>query len=167
MTLKNTGESEVSATGSNAEAQDPRVRKVIALMRDNYHRELTLGKLAGSVQLSIWHLCHLFKNETGKPPAQYLKSIRMEEARRLLESTVLSVKEVINKVGMSDQSHFVKDFKRAYGDTPTRYRSSRRADREQPRVASAAAASVTPTHDTRRAHAPEPRHSKRAGEQKD
>ncbi|HEV2705530.1 MAG TPA: AraC family transcriptional regulator [Pyrinomonadaceae bacterium] len=166
MTLKNTGESEVSAltTTPDEEAQDPRVRKVIALMRDNYHRELTLGKLADSVQLSVWHLCHLFKNETGKPPAQFLKSIRMEEARRLLESTVLSVKEVINKVGMSDQSHFVKDFKRAYGDTPTRYRSSLRA--EQPR-ANAAAASATATHETRHAPAQELRHSQRAGEHKD
>ncbi|HEX8853857.1 MAG TPA: AraC family transcriptional regulator [Pyrinomonadaceae bacterium] len=175
MTLQNNrGESEVSTTSLQMEARDPRVRKVIALMRDNYHRELTLGKLAGSVQLSIWHLCHLFKHETGKPPAQYLKSIRMEEARRLLESTVLSVKEVINKVGMSDQSHFVKDFKRAYGDTPTRYRSSRRAEKERPRapvVAAAAAAAATATntatHDIRREQAREPRHSERAAERKE
>ncbi|HVF27600.1 MAG TPA: AraC family transcriptional regulator [Pyrinomonadaceae bacterium] len=98
------------------------MRKVIALMQEHYNRDLTLGKLADSVHLSVWHLCHLFKTETGKPPAQFLKSIRMEEARRLLESTLLSVKEVVNKVGMNDQSHFVKDFKKVYGHTPTKYR---------------------------------------------
>jgi AraC-like DNA-binding protein len=102
--------------------KDPRVRKVIALMRVYYDRELTLGRLAEAVHLSVWHLSHLFKTETGIPPAQFLKSIRMEEARRLLASTLLSVKEVVNRVGMSDQSHFVKDFKKAYGHTPTKYR---------------------------------------------
>lgn len=108
-------------------AQDPRVRIVIALMRQHYGRALTLARLADAVHLSVWHLCHLFKMETGKPPAQFLKSIRMEEARRLLESTLLSVKEVVNKVGMNDQSHFVKDFKKIYGETPTKYRGGARA----------------------------------------
>ncbi len=129
MTFKDRDEEEAVAPLESG-PRDPRVRKVIALMQEHYHRDLTLGKMAHSVHLSTWHLCHLFKTETGKPPAQFLKSIRMEEARRLLESTVLSVKEVVNKVGMSDQSHFVKDFKRAYGNTPTRYRSTLGQDQQ-------------------------------------
>ena len=124
MRLKKTGEEETAVAPLGGGPKDPRVRKVIALMQEHYDRDLTLGKLASSVHLSVWHLCHLFKTETGRPPAQFLKSIRMEEARRLLESTLLSVKEVLNKVGMSDQSHFVKDFKKIYGRTPTNYRSA-------------------------------------------
>lgn len=127
MTLKKREEDGAAAATTTTLAggpKDPRVCKVISLMQEHYDRDLTLGKLADSVHLSVWHLCHLFKTETGRPPAQFLKSIRMEEARRLLESTLLSVKEVLNKVGMSDQSHFVKDFKKIYGRTPTNYRSA-------------------------------------------
>jgi two-component system response regulator YesN len=93
-------------------------------MEENYQRDLSLEKLAQSVNLSIWHFGHLFKTETGKSPVQYLKTLRLAQAQKLLETTFLSIKEVMTKVGMRDQTHFAKDFKRAYGLTPTRYRAS-------------------------------------------
>jgi transcriptional regulator GlxA family with amidase domain len=103
---------------------DPRVQKVMAYMAENYHRDLSLEKLAQSVNLSIWHFGHLFKTETGKSPVQYLKAIRMAQAQKLLETTFLSIKEVMSKVGMRDQTHFAKDFKRVYGLAPKRYRAA-------------------------------------------
>jgi transcriptional regulator GlxA family with amidase domain len=103
---------------------DPRVQKVMTYMEENFQKDLSLEKLAQSVNLSIWHFGHLFKTETGKSPVQYLKSLRMAQARKLLETTFLSVKEVMSKVGMRDQTHFAKDFKRSYGLTPSRYRVS-------------------------------------------
>ena len=47
----------------------------------------------------------------------------MEQARELLETSYLSVKEVMARVGVADESHFVRDFKKAYGRTPARYRA--------------------------------------------
>lgn len=46
----------------------------------------------------------------------------MEKARYLLETSFLSVKEITHSVGLNDESHFVRDFKKAYGEPPTRYR---------------------------------------------
>src|ERR1051325_1362044 len=103
---------------------DQRVQKVIEFLEEKYKRSVTLAVLAESVHLSVWHLSHLFKAETGSSPARYLKDYRTQEAKRLLETTFLSVKEVVSKVGMGDQSHFAKDFKKAYGLTPTRYRAA-------------------------------------------
>jgi AraC-like DNA-binding protein len=103
---------------------DPRVQKAMAFIEENYHRDLSLLKVAEAVHLSIWHLCHLFKSETGETFVRYLKAIRMRRARTLLENSLLSIKEVMNKVGMRDQSHFAKDFKRAYGLTPSEFRLS-------------------------------------------
>jgi transcriptional regulator GlxA family with amidase domain len=103
---------------------DPRVRRVLALMEENYHRELSLDVLARAVSLSTWHLGHLFKNEVGASPFQHLRSLRMRRAGVLLATTFLSVKEIMYKVGVHDQSHFAKDFKRFYGTTPTRYRDA-------------------------------------------
>lgn len=108
---------------------DPRVLKVIALMEENYHRELPLDVLARSVRLSRWHLGHIFKNEVGSSPSRYLRALRMRRAGLLLATTFLTVKEVMYKVGVRDQSHFAKDFKSIYGLTPTEYRAARVAAR--------------------------------------
>jgi AraC family transcriptional regulator len=102
---------------------DQRIQYVIAIMQRDLDTELSLDKMAHSVNLSLWHLCRLFKAETGLPPARYLKILRMRRAQALLESTFLSVKEIMNKIGLSDESHFVRDFKSIYGYTPVQHRT--------------------------------------------
>lgn len=57
-------------------------------------------------------------------PIHYLKSLRMERAKELLEKSFLSVKEIAHRVGLNDESHFVRDFKLIYGLTPMSYRNS-------------------------------------------
>jgi AraC-like DNA-binding protein len=116
-------QSEIGAPGL-LRPVDPRVQKAMAFMEENFQRALSLNKIAAAVHLSVWHLCHLFKAETGQTPARYLKAIRMQQARTLLENSLLSIKEVMNKVGMGDQSHFAKDFRRVYGLTPSQFRTS-------------------------------------------
>jgi transcriptional regulator GlxA family with amidase domain len=46
----------------------------------------------------------------------------MDHAKILLESSFLSVKQIMTEVGIRDESHFVKDFYATYGLSPTRYR---------------------------------------------
>ena len=92
------------------------------LMEANLQRKMSMEELARAVNLSPWRLSHLFKNEIGIPPLRYLKALRMEKARVLVASTFLSIKQIMNTVGMRDESHFTKDFRRAYGLTPTQYR---------------------------------------------
>jgi AraC-like DNA-binding protein len=101
---------------------DQRVLTVIALMKDDPRRALPISRLAQSVNLSPTRLWYLFKTETGTPPGRYLKTLRMQDAAALLVDTFLSVKEIIARVGFTDESHFVRDFKRVYGATPTEYR---------------------------------------------
>lgn len=103
---------------------DRRVRSVIALMELFLDRPLSVHDLAKSVNLSIWRLCHIFKSETHKRPLQYLRTLRMQHARRLLETTFLSVKQIMIEVGVRDESHFVRDFKTTYGVSPARYRQT-------------------------------------------
>jgi AraC family transcriptional regulator len=104
------------------EVMDGRVRQAVALMKENLHSELPLSEIAQSVNLSSWRLCHLFKEETGTSPTHYLKWLRMQRAKELLETTFLSVKEIRDKVGVRDESHFVRNFKGFYGLSPMQYR---------------------------------------------
>ncbi|MCM3902856.1 MAG: AraC family transcriptional regulator [Pyrinomonadaceae bacterium] len=101
---------------------DQRVLTVIALMKDDPRRALPLSRLAQSVNLSPTRLWYLFKAETGTPPARYLRTLRMQDAVTLLVTTFFSVKEIMARVGFTDESHFVRDFKRIHGVTPTEYR---------------------------------------------
>lgn len=101
---------------------DQRVRMVIALMQDDLHREFPITEVAQVVHLSPSRLRQMFKADTGMSFAHYLKAMRMERAKKLLETTFLSVKEVMTKVGFRNECHFVRDFKRAYGWPPAQYR---------------------------------------------
>lgn len=92
-------------------------------MRDDVRGELSLAELAQSVNLSVWRLSHIFKSDVGMPPIRYLRLLRMEKAKHLLESSFLSVKEIAYQVGLNDESHFVRDFKTTYGSSPALYRS--------------------------------------------
>lgn len=93
-------------------------------MREDVRGELSLGEFAQSVNLSVWRLCHIFKSDVGMPPIRYLRLLRMERAKNLLESSFLSVKEIAFQVGLNDESHFVRDFKSTYGFSPALYRSN-------------------------------------------
>jgi AraC-like DNA-binding protein len=103
---------------------DQRVQRVITLIDNNFHQHLSEEDLGRAVNLSPWGLCHLFKSETGKAPLQYLRTVRMEKAKSLLETTFLSVKQIMRLVGLRDESHFVRDFKIRYGLSPTTHRRS-------------------------------------------
>lgn len=91
-------------------------------MEDSFGLHWSVADLAKVVNLSPWRLCHIFKSETSVAPLQYLRALRMEQARRLLETTFLSVKEITSKVGVRDESHFVRHFKMTYGLPPAKYR---------------------------------------------
>ncbi len=103
-------------------AMDPRIAHVASFIRNNYHRRLTLTEMADTVNLSRWRLCHLFKESMGTSPERYLTKVRLEKARQLLETEFLTVKEVMNRVGIADASYFARSFKSAYGVTPGKYK---------------------------------------------
>lgn len=94
------------------------------MMREDVRGELSLTDFAQSVNLSVWRLCHIFKSDVGIPPMRYLRVLRMERAKGLLESSFLSVKQIAYRVGMNDESHFVRDFKATYGSSPSCYRTA-------------------------------------------
>lgn len=91
-------------------------------MEMDLRAEQSVLEMACSVNLSTSRFQHLFKSETGVCVSEYLLRLRMKRARRLLETTELSVKQVALGVGARDLSHFIRNFRRFTGHTPKRYR---------------------------------------------
>ena len=103
---------------------DLRVEKIVARIKEEYRQDPSLSEMAQVVNLSPSRLRYLFKKEMGVAPGHYLKRFRLGLAKELLETSFLSVKEIISRIGVSDPSHFVREFKKAYGLTPAQYRLS-------------------------------------------
>lgn len=103
---------------------DRRIQIVSSALETDFRRAWNIVQLGQMVNLSGSRLRHLFKAEMDQTPAQYLKAIRMREAATLLRTTFLSVKEIMNKVGISNESHFVHEFKKAHGLAPSKYRGA-------------------------------------------
>ena len=105
---------------------DPRVIWVIAEMHRRMGEELTLDDLARHVNLSRSRFAHVFRQQTGRAPGRYLRDLRLARARVLLETTFLSIKEVMAAVGFNDPSHFSRDFQHAFGASPRAWRNAAR-----------------------------------------
>jgi transcriptional regulator GlxA family with amidase domain len=105
-----------------------RIQIVISALETDFRRAWDIVQIGRLVNLSGSRLRHLFKAEMDQTPAQFLKAIRMKEAATLLRTTFLSVKEIMNRVGISNESHFVHEFRKVYGLAPSKYRSATQSD---------------------------------------
>jgi AraC-like DNA-binding protein len=81
-------------------------------MQENLQGEWSPDTLACAVNLSSSRFQHLFKDEVGMAPAHYLRALRMEQARKLLQTSRLTVKQIMNGVGVEDKSYFAREFKK-------------------------------------------------------
>jgi len=104
-------------------AVDARVQTTIETMHRLVSDRLSIRTLSKSVNLSPARLRQLFKEGTGRSPVQYLRDLRLQVARDLLGSTFLRIKEVAFLSGAQDLSHFMRQFKKQCGVTPSEFRS--------------------------------------------
>lgn len=103
---------------------DRRIYHIIEELPEKLDYPWTIKTMAEEVEMSVSHFQRLFKEQIGIAPMIYLKDLRLEKARELLEdeTNFLQIQEIRNKVGMPHESHFTRDFKKKFGLTPTEYR---------------------------------------------
>lgn len=105
---------------------DVRVRHVVALMEEHRAAPLSVEHLAHAVNLSPSHLTRLFREQTGSSPARFARELRLQHAYELVETSFLSIKQVMAAAGWNDPSHFCRDFKRHFGVSPKALRARHR-----------------------------------------
>ncbi len=100
------------------------VLKAKKYIDENYEKDLTLDEVAREIAISPYYLSKLFKDETEVNFIEYVTTLRMEKAKKLLEESDESIKEICVSVGYSDPNYFSRLFKKTVGKTPTEYRES-------------------------------------------
>lgn len=106
----------------NPEVSDPRIRKIIQEIDQNYTGKLSLGELADSMNLSIGHLSTLIRRETGLSFSEYVTAKRMEVPKKLLCQENLSVEEVASRWDITTIFILRKHSKKYAGVSPSVYR---------------------------------------------
>lgn len=96
--------------------------RICRYLSDNIGVPFNSENIEKRFYLSYKYMAHLFKKEKGVTMQQYHNSIRMDEACRLLCSTLMSIGEIADKLGFSDVLYFSRCFRNYTGKSPSAYR---------------------------------------------
>ncbi|OQA87855.1 MAG: HTH-type transcriptional activator Btr [Lentisphaerae bacterium ADurb.Bin242] len=97
----------------------PWVTAVEQYIADNWNQKVRLKELSKAIGISYSQIAHCFSREFGMPLRPYLKKLRLERAKMLLENGS-SIKECAYACGFYDEFHFSKAFKLEYGFSPVK-----------------------------------------------
>ncbi len=98
----------------------------MAYIHDHYWGDLTRKEIADHVGISQEYLSTCFRRESGLTLTVYLERYRIKQAKKLLETTDLSISEIAQEVGIHDSSYFGRIFRREIGITPVAFRKGAR-----------------------------------------
>lgn len=98
------------------------IQSVLLFLEQNYMNDITLQQCADYVHISAAYCSRLIKKETSYNFTFLLNMIRMIKAAELISQTEYRIFEICDKVGISDQRYFSKQFKKMFGKTPLAYR---------------------------------------------
>jgi AraC family transcriptional regulator len=94
------------------------LRRVRAYIDDHIGERISLDELAREAGVSRFHFARQFRLSTGESPMGYLRRVRIECSKTILQSRETTVAEVAARLGFSDQSHFTRIFGRLVGISP-------------------------------------------------
>jgi AraC-like DNA-binding protein len=103
-----------------AESSVHRVAKAISWLRANFSQPMQVDELAGLVHMSVSSFHEHFKSVTSMSPLHYQKVLRLQEARRLMLSTLMDAGTASQRVGYLSASQFSREYSRFFGSAPTR-----------------------------------------------
>lgn len=95
---------------------------LLQTLRERYRDAISIGEAAKLVNLSPNHFCKVFKQVTGKTFVEYIHTLRVQEAERLLRDTDLAITDIADHVGFSNITYFGRTFKKIRNQAPSAIR---------------------------------------------
>lgn len=103
-----------------AESSVSRIAKAVDWLRTNFSEPVNVEELAELVHMSVSSFHQHFKSVTSMSPLQFQKALRLQEARRLMLSTMMDAGAASRHVGYLSASQFSREYGRFFGNAPTR-----------------------------------------------
>ncbi len=101
-------------------SENKTVTKIKEYINSNFTDGISLDELANRFYMNKYHLCHIFKEETGLTIKEFVNTRRIARAKQLLPE-YKAVKDLYSVCGFNDYSTFYKTFKRFTGVSPTEF----------------------------------------------
>ena len=108
------------ARTAKPDCYDQRIARVLAVLRARFREPIGVRELADIAHLSPSALNLNFKSVTSFTPLQYVKQLRLQEARRLLIAEGLDVSSAGYRVGYESPSQFSREYSRLFGASPVK-----------------------------------------------
>lgn len=105
-----------------------KIQRAVDYIEQNYAKDLNMAVVSNYISMNYSLFSYSFKQYTGSNFVNYLKDIRMREAKRLLAETDMRIIEISQEVGYDNEKHFMKIFKSSCGVSPSEYRRNMRED---------------------------------------
>jgi len=118
------GQSQFSATLAAQACESQPLRDLLAWMADNLTQDMSVASLGRRAAMSPRNFARVFTQEVGETPARHVESLRLEAARRQLDTTSSSLEEVADTSGFRSAETLRRTFARRLGVTPGQYRAS-------------------------------------------
>lgn len=99
-------------------------RRIQHYLDEHYAEPITLRSISEALHISEYYLAHVFKDEMGVPPMQYVIKRRIGEAQTLLMDTDLPVAVISEQLGYSNPWNFSTAFRKCVGMSPSQYREA-------------------------------------------
>ncbi|NLD76487.1 MAG: helix-turn-helix domain-containing protein [Acidimicrobiales bacterium] len=116
------GQAQFSASLRAQPARSSSLAELQRWLPDHLGDDLTVERLAERAAMSPRTFARAFRAETGMTPAAHVEELRVEAARRLLETSDLTVGEIARRVGLTRAETLHRAFARRTGTTPAAYR---------------------------------------------
>ena len=100
------------------------VSQVREYIRENYGKRILISDIADKFYINKFYLTHIFKDQTGMSPRQFLTFTRLSKAYSLLHEPDMKISEISETCGFTSQSDMTKKFREQYNMTPTNFRKA-------------------------------------------
>lgn len=107
---------------------DEAIKKAQIYIEQNYEQKLNIDEIAGFVNMNVRSLLRRFKKATSNTPLEYIQRVKIEAAKKKLESSTETILEVMYSIGYNDEKAFRNTFRKYSGLSPKEY--SKKHNRE-------------------------------------
>lgn len=101
-----------------------KINRALTFIQENYNKDLNMAVVSNYISMNYSLFSYCFKEFTGMNFINYIKNIRINEAKRLLEQTDEKILDISSRIGYENEKHFTKLFRSVTGVTPSEYRKN-------------------------------------------